>query len=171
MFPNFLTFVAFILIYIPMFYLYFNKKSRDKFFKLNSKGIFVLVEIFSGLLYAFIILFTLFLGKDSSFFLQIIGSIVYLISLILTYIGYFKFVDKQDLIERFPFNLSRNPTYFFSFIAIFGIVLFSGSVILFVLLALQFILTHIIILNEEKYLERQYDRKYQEYKQKVKRYI
>ena len=154
-----------------MFYLYFNKKSKDKFFKINSRDFQIFIEILSGIIYALIIFISLFLKTTSLSFLGITGMIIYVIGICLTYMGYFKFLNKEKLITKFPFNISRNPTYFFAFVAILGLVLITNSWYLFVLLILQVILTHLIILNEEAFLEKEYGKEYLIYKKKVRRYI
>jgi protein-S-isoprenylcysteine O-methyltransferase Ste14 len=123
------------------------------------------------MIYFLIFLIALFSQNNKDIFFQIIGLIVYFSGLILTFIGYYRFTKEKDLINKFPFNVSRNPTYFFSFVSIFGIVLFTNSFILFSVLIIQLISTHIIILREEKFLEKRYGKEYLDYKSKVKRYL
>ena len=154
-----------------MIFLSLNKKSKDKFFQINSKGHYLIFEILSGIIYFLIFSVALFSQNNISLLFRIIGLIVYFSGLILTFIGYHIFTKEKDLIQKFPFNFSRNPTYFFSFVSIFGIVLFTNSLILFSMLIIQFISTYIIILREEEFLEKRYGKEYLDYKSKVKRYI
>jgi len=159
------------LIYLPIILLAVDKKFRKKFFKVNSLGKDVLLDAVVGVIYFIIIIYaaTLIFDKLIPF---VIGIIIYKAGLAITFFGYHTFfTSKPGIIKKFPYNFSRNSTYFFSFIAILGIAIATTSIVLFLLLAIQFILTHKIILKEEEYLEKEFGKAYKDYSKTVRRYI
>jgi protein-S-isoprenylcysteine O-methyltransferase Ste14 len=77
----------------------------------------------------------------------------------------------EKLIINGTFSISRNPVYL-AFIAFFtGIFLSYPAVISSVFLALIIITIHRQILREEKFLKKHYGKEYEEYCNKVRRYI
>lgn len=112
------------------------------------------------------------MSTTESTFMIILGIIIYVFSIFCTYLGYYTFFkNKKTLINSGIYKFSRNPTYLFSFIAIFGVSIMTRSAPIFLLLCIQILLTHKIILNEEKELEKEFGKKYIEYKKKVGRYF
>lgn len=172
MYPiNFVPGVLTFLIYLPILIFIFKKDFRKKFSNVVSrKKKDVFREILVGVLY-FLIIFFSFFEEINLGFLAFVGGILYLIGLVLTYWGYYLFHREEGLIQRGVFSISRNPTYFFGYIAVFGIILMTGSLLILVFHVILVFLTDSIIRNEEKYLMRLYRKKYNEYAKKVRRYL
>lgn len=164
-----------ILIYLPIFiFAIFSKKFKQNFMKVHSetkKQYFI--EIFIGIIYFLIIITSLYTTTSTNNLNLISGLVIYIISITITYIGYITFnrTPKNKLTINFPYNFSRNPTYFFGFTAILGVTILTTSITLLILLLIQFILTHRIILTEEEYLAKKYKKEYKTYTKKVRRYI
>ncbi len=149
-----------------------RKDFRERFNKINSKNkVDIVVEITVGLLYFLIIALSFMSQIKVENFIFVFGCSFYMIGLILTYRGYYFFYVEKGLITKDVFSFSRNPTYFFGFIALFGMVLLTQSWIILIILVIISILTHKIILNEEKYLLKEYGKKYLVYFNNVRRYI
>jgi len=85
--------------------------------------------------------------------------------------GYHTFFTSEKIIQKFPYNFSRNPTYFFGLVAILGITIATKSLVLLILLAAQFWLTHKVILQEEEFLTKRYKNQFKKYAKKVSRYF
>ena len=69
------------------------------------------------------------------------------------------------------YRISRNPMYIgFNFFTISSI-LFTLNIIIILLGIFSIIIYHFIILGEEKYLEKKFNKEYLEYKSKVRRYL
>lgn len=82
-----------------------------------------------------------------------------------------KYDQKTDLVTTGIYSLSRNP-YFLSYDLLFiGIFFIYPSIILFVLLLCILITFHLMILEEEKYLEHVQKVSYRIYRKKVGRYL
>ncbi|MBI2629561.1 isoprenylcysteine carboxylmethyltransferase family protein [Candidatus Pacearchaeota archaeon] len=76
------------------------------------------------------------------------------------------------LITSGLFKISRNPNYLGMIITLFGEAIFLGSLIVFIIPVLFFILINITnIPFEERVLERKFGRKYLNYKRRVRRWI
>ncbi|MFA4960661.1 MAG: isoprenylcysteine carboxylmethyltransferase family protein [Candidatus Pacearchaeota archaeon] len=166
----YITGILTLIIYFPIFLFMIRGNFRKKFSKINSRGLDILVEIMIGILYFLVILFSFFkpivIGKIS-----VLGILVYFAGLALTYSGYYIFYKETGLITKNVYAISRNPTYFFGFVAIFGIVLMTLSWEIFVMLILLLVLTDRIVKNEEKFLKEKFGKKYLEYRERVRRWI
>jgi protein-S-isoprenylcysteine O-methyltransferase Ste14 len=147
-----------------------KKNFREKFSKVNSHGVDILIEVMIGILYFLVILFSFF-SPIAIEWVAIFGMLFYFIGIFLTFIGYYVFYKNNGLITKDVYKISRNPTYFFGFIAIFGIVLMTYSWEIFAMLVMLFVLTNKIVKNEENYLERKFGKKYLEYKGRARRWI
>ncbi len=78
----------------------------------------------------------------------------------------------QKLVISGFFRISRNPVYLGMSIALLGEAIFLGSLITFIIPILFFILINKFnIRYEEESLEKQFGKKYMEYKNKVRRWI
>jgi len=164
-----------ILIYLPIFlFAIISKQFRQKFMKVHSsnKKQYTL-EALVGVLYFLIITASLY-TKISTDQAQIAtGVSVYLVSITITYAGYLAFQNTKpnQLTTKWPYSFSRNPTYFFGLMSIFGIAILTTSTTILLLTIIQFMLTHQIILTEEKYLAKKHKTKYKTYTKKVRRYF
>lgn len=160
-----------LLIYLPILIFIFKKDFRENFSRIVSKKTGDLIgEFVVGVLY-FLIIFLSFFEETHLGWTAFVGVLFYLVGIIFTYYGYYLFFKEEGLIRRGVFLLSRNPTYFFGFVAIFGIVLMTRSWVVGILLVINVLLTHRIILNEEGYLRKVYRKEYETYVRKVRRYL
>jgi protein-S-isoprenylcysteine O-methyltransferase Ste14 len=83
---------------------------------------------------------------------------------------------KAGLTTSGIYQHSRNPMYVTGFLLIFGLNLMgmklSWNYILFLVLNIAWIAgTHWCVLQEEKFLEKKYNKDYRDYKTKVARYL
>ncbi len=165
--------VLVVLILLPIIILNFNKKFRSTFSKTTSDNFEIIIEVLLGFIYFFIIIFSTFSSYQfQPFPIILFGAVLYFVGITLTYIGYYTFfVYRGNLINKGIYKVSRNPTYLFSYIAILGIAILSGSYILLILLILLIIFTHRIITNEECFLKKVYGNKYLKYKRDTPRYL
>ncbi|MBN1990528.1 MAG: isoprenylcysteine carboxylmethyltransferase family protein [Bacteroidales bacterium] len=112
--------------------------------------------------------------KYAGFILILIGFIVGVLALVAMKNSWrvgIKHNQKTDLVTSGVYRISRNP-YFFSYdVLVLGFLLVFPSVVLGVLYLLLVIIFHLMILEEEQYLERVHGKGYSDYKQRVGRYI
>lgn len=77
----------------------------------------------------------------------------------------------DQLILRGPYAFSRNPMYIASTLVYVGIALGANAAWPLLLLPVVLLLTHVVILREERWLQRQFGTAYQRYKSSVRRYL
>ncbi|MGC8743562.1 MAG: methyltransferase family protein [Verrucomicrobiia bacterium] len=78
----------------------------------------------------------------------------------------------SSLITVGPYSISRNPLYFFSFLAIFGIALETEMFTFIGLVLIGFAIFYpTVILKEEEYLRQIYGEKFDEYCKRVPRFF
>jgi len=78
----------------------------------------------------------------------------------------------EELMDKGPYGVCRNPLYLGTILAQTGFGLLSGSIILAIIGALFFLwLYHLVILEEEKWLAEKFGEKYQKFKERVPRLI
>lgn len=161
-----------LLIMLPIFVLNFNRDFRKSFSKVVSKGPDLTIEILLGFFYFVLIFFSMLYSFSDKPILLIKGSILYFTGLICSYLGYYQFfINKGKLVTSGIYRISRNPTYFFTYIAFLGICILVEAWSQLVILGIVALLTHKIILNEEKDLEKKFRIEYKKYKKQVRRYI
>ncbi len=78
---------------------------------------------------------------------------------------------KEDLVTEGVFSISRNPVYLFFHIFVFSFFMSTGSLLYLLISILTSISLHLLILDEEKHLEKSHGKKYLDYKKRVKRYF
>lgn len=79
--------------------------------------------------------------------------------------------ESTELVTTGLYQFSRNP-YFTSYdVVLIGSIIASGSVMVMIFSLVTIVLFHILILREEKYLEQVHQEKYENYKNKVRRYF
>jgi protein-S-isoprenylcysteine O-methyltransferase Ste14 len=117
----------------------------------------------------------------SSIILKIIGSIIIISGILLSVLSSISLKkswrigvdenEKTELISSGIYRISRNP-YFLSFdLVLIGMVLYFLAPVLIITVLATVILFHVIILNEEKYLEKTHGNNYKKYKERVRRYL
>ncbi len=78
----------------------------------------------------------------------------------------------DEVVRSGAFSVVRNPLYVFSFIAMIGIGLQSGMLLLTVFLITSFILYYpLVVAKEEAFLEHKFGEPYAKYKQEVPRWF
>jgi protein-S-isoprenylcysteine O-methyltransferase Ste14 len=81
-------------------------------------------------------------------------------------------VPTARLVTSGPFRFTRNPIYLTYVLFVAGVGLYSGNVWTLVLLIPTVIVAHHgIVLREERYLARRFGAPYDEYRQRVRRWI
>jgi protein-S-isoprenylcysteine O-methyltransferase Ste14 len=88
---------------------------------------------------------------------------------LITYIGLP--TSRHKLNTSGIYKLSRNPMYLSFFFLNTATFLFLPSIFLLIVMIYGMVVHHFIILNEEKYLEKEFGEPYRLYKQKVSRYF
>lgn len=76
-----------------------------------------------------------------------------------------------ELITTGPYAWSRNPMYLAWTLIYIGAICIINSVWLLLLLPVALVLTHFVVLREEKKLEETFEDNYSRYRQSVRRYI
>jgi len=164
-----------ILVYLPQLILMFSNKKFSQNFNntiVNSKKDYN-IEIIAAISLSTILILAYFSNASQNSFHLKLGTSLYLIGLIGTYIGYFNFLkSKPDkLVTNGIFSFSRNPTYLFASIAILGISTLTNSFILLLLTLIHFYSTNQIVKKEEKFLAKKFKNKFENYKKQTPRYF
>jgi len=82
------------------------------------------------------------------------------------------FHTPSALVQKGPFRFSRNPVYLSVIMMTFGIAILFGSLILFILPLILFIIFHRFFVRwEEKKLEETFGEDYLEFKRQVRRWL
>jgi protein-S-isoprenylcysteine O-methyltransferase Ste14 len=82
------------------------------------------------------------------------------------------FEQSSALVTAGVFSVSRNPMYLGMTLILFGIVVFLGSLAPFVVvIALPILLDRLFIAEEERMLEEVFGERFQEYRNRVRRWI
>jgi protein-S-isoprenylcysteine O-methyltransferase Ste14 len=77
-----------------------------------------------------------------------------------------------ELVTIGPYSISRNPLYFFSVLGAAGMGAQIGSVVVAAVCGvIAWIIFHIVILQEERLLQRSYGKRYRDYMAKVPRFL
>lgn len=103
----------------------------------------------------------------------LIGSIIFLlsyISLVISYLNYMNSAANKSRVVGF-YNISRNPIYFFTSITLLGISIASASWVMLILVIIHFIISHFVILAEERHFLKVYGKPYSKYIERVRRYF
>lgn len=119
----------------------------------------------------FVYLFFLKIRLDNS--LLYFGSIVYGLGIIVCIVSTFNFAkpEKNGIIKRGLYKVSRNPMYVGYLIYFLGCVLLTRSLLLLVILIVFQISAHFIILSEERWCLKMFGDEYKSYMDSVRRYL
>mgnify|MGYP006222537137 CR=1 FL=1 len=172
---NYIVALLALLIYVPILFLRIISTRFTSFFMhvhAQKKKDYA-VEYLLGVNYFIMMLLFLITNIAASGTLLYTTIMLYILSLLITFSGYYTFYKAQPktLITKWPFNISRNPTYFFGLVALSSLALLTASPIHAILILLQFILTHHVILAEEAYCSEKYGKEYAAYTKRVRRYL
>ena len=77
----------------------------------------------------------------------------------------------NEPIVKGVYKISRNPMYFFSVLALFGIAVCCISWVMIILVIVHAAINHITVLTEEKYCSEKYGESYLEYMKNTPRYF
>ncbi len=101
------------------------------------------------------------------------GLIVYIAGMIPLIVAYFNYAAAplDAPIVKGIYRISRNPLYFFTVLALFGLSIASASWVMLLLVILYNIFQHAIILGEERFCLEKYGETYGEYMNNVPRYL
>ena len=138
----------------------------------------------------YIFAFALFPSPYSCFFpliylqygpLQILGSLVLVVSLIWTYIAQAHMHEswrvgidesqKTSLVTQGVFRYSRNPIYLGMLASVFGLALVTPNALIVLLLVVGYVLIQIQVRLEEDFLQKMHGPTYADYKKSVARFI
>jgi len=75
------------------------------------------------------------------------------------------------LVRGGPYAFSRNPMYLASTLVYVGIALVANAAWLLLLLPVVLLVTHVVVVGEERSLERRFGTAYRSYKTSVRRYL
>lgn len=109
--------------------------------------------------------------------LMIIGIILIILSAYMWYLSVVKdkvdkYITKGKLLTTGIYSYTRNPIYSAFTILSLGIILIANNYYLLILPFIHWLfLTILMILTEEKWLQKEVDKEYEEYKKKVNRCI
>jgi protein-S-isoprenylcysteine O-methyltransferase Ste14 len=77
----------------------------------------------------------------------------------------------NQLIDKGPYALSRNPMYVAWTVGYMGVALAAGTAWPLLLLPVVLVLTHVAVMREERFLERSFGAAYRNYSISVRRYL
>ncbi len=80
-------------------------------------------------------------------------------------------MKQPHLVTTGPYRYSRNPQYVTYFFFLAGYAIMGRTLLAWVALVLYWIVTHLIVLIEEKHLERRFGDEYRAYKRQTPRYL
>jgi len=131
-----------------------------------------LLNIYSVLFFA-IIAYSVFLPLELGTVWFYVGLIIYLLGVIIETIAMMNFfttaVDKP--VNKGIYRFSRNPMYFGIFLIFVGTSIACVSLIFLMLTIIFVILSHIVVVYEEQFCAQKYGNSYQEYLNKIPRWI
>lgn len=102
-----------------------------------------------------------------------IGTVIYAIAFIAFIFSFHDYVKAptDKIIDKGIYKLSRNPMYTIFIVGMLGVCIASASLWILIILIPFSILTHFIVLGEERYCINTYGEEYVEYKNKTPRYF
>ena len=138
--------------------------------------------VWQWLIGAFLLVWILFSAPKLTYmqsFFNIIGLLLLFIGIIgrlyaTLYIGGMKNSgsDGNSFISDGIYSVCRNPLYFFSFIALLGILFLKGQLILVAIIAVIFLIIYrFTILSEEKFLSDKFGESYKEFLKSTPRFF
>lgn len=138
--------------------------------------LFIIIYIFFIHLIANFLIFPFFFMNIQVF----IGMVLVIIGLILEILGILELGlnfrielprENTELITSGVYRLMRNPIAFSLYLLVFGIFLISPNAFSLIILILNVFTFHAKVKCEERYLEEEFGKYYEEYKKKIGRYL
>ena len=131
-----------------------------------------LLNIYSVLFFA-IIAYNIFLPLKLGTVWFYVGLIIYVVGVIIETIAMMNFfttaVDKP--VNKGIYRFSRNPMYFGIFLILLGTSIACVSLIFLMLTTIFIILSHIVVVYEERFCTQKYGNGYREYLNRIPRWI
>jgi protein-S-isoprenylcysteine O-methyltransferase Ste14 len=132
----------------------------------------ILLNIYSVLFFA-IVAYSVFLPLELGTVWFYVGLIIYVVGVIIETVAMLNFftttVDKP--VNKGIYRFSRNPMYFGMFLIFLGTSIACVSPIFLLLTATFIILSHIVVVYEERYCTKKYGDSYQIYLNRIPRWI
>jgi protein-S-isoprenylcysteine O-methyltransferase Ste14 len=120
-------------------------------------------------------------GLKTSLALQVFGFSIALLSFILLIGGYWALgnnwrvgtgdEETKELVTDGFFSYTRNPVYMFFNLFMLGKFLINGDIVILILLIIVMVSLHLLILQEEKLLSRNFGHIYDHYRSSTPRYF
>jgi protein-S-isoprenylcysteine O-methyltransferase Ste14 len=131
-----------------------------------------LLNIYSLLFFA-IVAYSVFLPLELGTVWFYVGFIIYLLGVIVETVAMMNFFTTavDEPVNKGIYRFSRNPMYFGIFLIFFGTSIACVSLIFLVLTAIFMILSHIVVVHEERFCTQKYGDSYQEYLNRIPRWI
>jgi len=131
-----------------------------------------LLDIYSLLFFA-IVAYSVFVPLELDTVWFYVGFLIYLLGVIIETIAMINFfttaADKP--VNKGIYHFSRNPMYFGIFVIFLGTSIACVSLIFLVLTAIFTILSHVVVVYEERFCTQRYGDAYQEYLNRIPRWI
>ena len=132
----------------------------------------ILLNIYSVLFFA-IVAYSIFLPLELGTVWFYVGLTIYVVGVIMETVAMLNFfttaVDKP--VNKGIYRFSRNPMYFGMFLIFLGTGIACVSLIFLLLTAIFMILSHIVVVYEERFCTQKYGDPYQEYLNRIPRWI
>lgn len=165
---------TFLMIFTGWILLLQNKKAKKRLSDISWCSKKEKRLVWSGTLLLFIILiYSIWVPLKLGTTWFHVGLVIFLmgyISLIMSYLNYMNSSGNKSRTKGF-YNISRNPIYLFTSITLLGVSIASASWIMLLLVVVHFIISHFVILSEERYFLKIYGKTYSKYTQRVRRYF
>jgi protein-S-isoprenylcysteine O-methyltransferase Ste14 len=131
-----------------------------------------LLNIYS-LLFFVMVAYSIFLPLSLGTTWFYVGLIVYLLGVIVETVAMMNFFNTavDEPVNKGIYRFSRNPMYFGMFLIFFGTSIACVSLIFLVLTAIFTILSHIVVVYEERFCIQKYGDSYQQYLNRIPRWI
>jgi protein-S-isoprenylcysteine O-methyltransferase Ste14 len=146
-----------------------QKLGADRPLSDNEK---TLLNIYSLLFFA-IIAYTVFLPLELGTVWFYAGLIVYLLGVIVETVAMINFFTTalDQPVNKGIYRFSRNPMYFGIFLIFFGTSIACVSLIFLILTTVFIVLSYFVVVYEERFCAQKYGSSYQEYLNRIPRWI
>jgi protein-S-isoprenylcysteine O-methyltransferase Ste14 len=126
-----------------------------------------------SLLFFIMVAYSIFLPLSLGTVWFYVGFLIYLLGVIIETVAMMNFFTTavNEPAKKGIYRFSRNPMYFGIFLIFFGTSIAFVSLIFLVLIAIFMILSHIVVVYEERFCTQKYGDSYQEYLNRIPRWI
>ena len=126
-----------------------------------------------SLLFFFMVAYSIFLPLSLGTVWFYVGFLIYLLGVIIETVAMMNFFTTavDEPVSKGIYRFSRNPMYFGMLLIFFGTSIACVSLIFLVLTAIFTILSHVVVVYEERFCTQKYGDLYQEYLKRIPRWI